>query len=77
MHSIVTAKGQTTIPRSIRQALKIQPGDRLEYRLEGEHVIISVLPGLRELKGALASDLGADLSFNQIRAISGLTRAQS
>lgn len=33
-HSTVTQKGQTTIPRKIRKALGIKPGDRLEYTLE-------------------------------------------
>jgi AbrB family looped-hinge helix DNA binding protein len=30
-HSTVTNKGQTTIPGKIRKALRIRPGDTLEY----------------------------------------------
>jgi antitoxin PrlF len=66
-HSTVTTKGQTTIPGEIRQALKIKPGDRLEYAVEGDHATIRVHPGTRALKGALASGKGKDLSFAQIR----------
>jgi AbrB family looped-hinge helix DNA binding protein len=32
----VTSKGQITIPRSIRQALKVGSGDRLDFVLEAE-----------------------------------------
>ncbi len=66
-HSTVTTKGQTTIPGEIRQALKIKPGDRLEYAVEGDHATIRVHPGTRALKGALASAKGKELSFAQIR----------
>ena len=33
-HSTVTSKGQTTIPGKIRKALRIKPGDKLEYAVE-------------------------------------------
>lgn len=66
-HSTVTSKGQTTIPGEIRQALKIKPGDKLEYSVQGDHATIRVHPGLRALKGALASNKGKGLSFAQIR----------
>jgi len=66
-HSTVTSKGQTTIPGEIRQALKIRPGDRLEYSIEGDYVTIRVHPGTRALKGALASDKGKGMSFAKIR----------
>jgi len=66
-HSTVTSKGQTTIPGKIRKALRIKPGDRLEYAVEGDHVTIRVHPGARSLKGVLASKKGTGMSFGQIR----------
>lgn len=66
-HSAVTSKGQTTIPAEIRDALGLKPGDRLEYVIEGDHAAIRVHPGIRSLKGALASTKGKGLSFAQIR----------
>jgi AbrB family looped-hinge helix DNA binding protein len=66
-HSTVTAKGQTTIPGTIRKALRIKPGDKLEYEVEGDRATIRVHPGLRSLKGALASNKGKGLSFTEIR----------
>ena len=67
LHSTITAKGQTTIPGRIRKALNIEPGDRLEYSLCGDHVILRVHPGLGSLAGALASDKGAGMTFTKIR----------
>ena len=66
-HSTVTRKGQTTIPGTIRQALRIKPGDKLEYMLEGDQVTIRVHLGTRSLKGVLASKKGKGMSFNEIR----------
>ena len=66
-HSTVTSRGQTTIPGKIRRALRIKPGDKLEYVVEGDHAIIRVHLGTRSLKGALPSRKGKGMSFAQIR----------
>jgi antitoxin PrlF len=66
-HSTVTRKGQTTIPGKIRKALRIKPGDTLEYELEGDHVTVRVHLGTRSLKGVLASKKGKGMSFSEIR----------
>ncbi len=66
-HSTITSKGQTTIPGKIRKALRIKPGDRLEYVVEGDHATIRVHLGTRSLKGVLASNKGKGMSFAQIR----------
>lgn len=67
LHSTVTKKGQTTIPGKIRDAMRIRPGDRLTYEVEGDRVTFRVHPGTAALGGALASDKGRGLSFTQIR----------
>jgi antitoxin PrlF len=67
LHSTVTSKGQTTIPEKIRKALRIKPGDKLEYEVEGEQAIIRVHPGIRSLKGALSSNKGKAMPFAEIR----------
>jgi AbrB family looped-hinge helix DNA binding protein len=66
-HSTITRKGQTTIPGKIRKALRIKPGDTLEYELEGDHVTVRVHLGTRSLKGVLASKKGKGMSFSEIR----------
>ena len=39
--STVTIKGQTTLPKDIRQALNLKPGDKLRYLvLDGDEVRI-------------------------------------
>ncbi|MFZ0706479.1 MAG: type II toxin-antitoxin system PrlF family antitoxin [Candidatus Korobacteraceae bacterium] len=68
LHSTVTSKGQTTIPEKIRKALRIKPGDKLEYAIKGDHATIRVHPGIRSLKGVLASKKGKGMSFAEIRA---------
>lgn len=68
LHSTVTRKGQTTVPRKVRKALRIKPGDTLEYVVEGDHATIRVHPGAGSLKGALASKKGEGMTFAEIRA---------
>ena len=54
--SKVTSKGQTTLPKPVRDALGVKPGDRVCYFINGDDVrILPVLP-LRRLYGALKYD---------------------
>ena len=36
----ITAKAQTTIPRAVRLALGIKPGDEIGYEIEGDRVVM-------------------------------------
>jgi AbrB family looped-hinge helix DNA binding protein len=38
----VTSKGQVTIPKALRQKLGIRQGSRIEFSLEGDHVVMRV-----------------------------------
>ena len=67
IHSTITSKGQTTIPRKVRTALRIKPGDSLEYEVHGDRATIRVHPGIGSLKGVLASNKGKGMSFAEIR----------
>jgi len=52
--STVTVKGQTTLPRDVRAALGLEPGDRVRYLiLDGEVRLLKARP-VSELKGLLA-----------------------
>jgi AbrB family looped-hinge helix DNA binding protein len=54
MTSRVTAKGQATIPKEIRERLGIKPGDRVAFILRGDEVILRPVRGtLLELRGSL------------------------
>jgi antitoxin PrlF len=41
--SKLTTKGQTTIPREVRDALDLRSGDRISYRIEQGSVVIRKL----------------------------------
>ena len=53
--SLITSKGQTTIPKEIRDYLHIQPGDRVDFVVE-EDGRVSLEPAtsdIKELEGVL------------------------
>jgi AbrB family looped-hinge helix DNA binding protein len=50
----VTSKGQVTIPRAVREALAIEEGDALIFRVEGQHAIIARTPDLIALAGSIS-----------------------
>lgn len=39
LSSTLSGRGTTTIPRSVREALRLQPGDRLEWRVTSSGTI--------------------------------------
>jgi antitoxin PrlF len=39
--SKITSKAQTTVPRSVRAALKLDVGDTIVYAIEADHVIMT------------------------------------
>jgi len=40
----ITAKGQTTVPKAVRNALGVSYGGRIAFRVEGGHVTVHALP---------------------------------
>jgi antitoxin PrlF len=54
--SIITSKGQTTIPGEIRRHLKLRPGDRVEFIVEpdGRVILVPATMDASEPKGLLA-----------------------
>jgi len=53
--STLTSKGQTTVPKEIRDHLNLQPGDRIEFVIEqdGRVVIVPASFDAADLAGAL------------------------
>jgi antitoxin PrlF len=50
----LTSKGQVTIPKPIREVLKVKTGDRLDFAVEEGRVILRAGTGdLRSLRGLL------------------------
>ncbi|MGC9947610.1 MAG: AbrB/MazE/SpoVT family DNA-binding domain-containing protein [Bryobacteraceae bacterium] len=53
--STVTSKGQITIPKQIRDRLRLEPGDRVEFQVDrqGQIIMRAKDVDIRELKGIL------------------------
>ena len=54
----LTSKGQTTIPREVRDLLKLRTGDRLDFRLNADGTSVTIRPAvpISQLKGVLKGD---------------------
>lgn len=50
----ITAKGQVTIPKSVRDALGLEPGDDLLFRVERSRAVIAKTPEFLALAGTVA-----------------------
>lgn len=48
MLSTLTSKGQTTIPKPVRERLGLRPGDRIEYVFDAEGRLV-LLPATRHI----------------------------
>lgn len=53
--SMITVKGQTTIPKKIREHLKIHPGDKIDFVIDnnGKVVLQPATLDVKELEGIL------------------------
>ena len=66
----LTSNGQTTIPKQVREHLKLNPGDKLDFVIEsgGRVVIRPAKLDVRELKGLLKRRDGKVLSVEEMNA---------
>lgn len=56
MLSTVTAKGQVTIPKEIRDRLHIRSNDRVDFVLEGDRLLLVPVKTLLDLRGAVKAE---------------------
>lgn len=49
----VTAKGQVTIPKSVRDELGLHEGDSVVFRVEGNRAVIAATGDLLDLAGSV------------------------
>lgn len=52
-HARVTSKGQVTIPKRVREALDLNEGDELHFRVERSRATIAKAPDFLELAGSV------------------------
>jgi AbrB family looped-hinge helix DNA binding protein len=50
----LSSKGQLTVPRAVREALSLEEGDNVVFRVEGERAIIARSPDLLALAGSVS-----------------------
>ncbi|MGH9064994.1 MAG: AbrB/MazE/SpoVT family DNA-binding domain-containing protein [Acidimicrobiales bacterium] len=49
----MSTKGQVTIPRAVREALGLNDGDAVVFRLEAGRAVLALTPDLLELAGSV------------------------
>ena len=57
--STLTSKGQTTVPKEIREALALETGDKLSWSIRGGRVAVSTdRPSLLDFEGFIKNSSG-------------------
>jgi antitoxin PrlF len=76
--SSITAKGQTTVPLEVREALKIPPGSRIEWSIQGDgSAIVRPQPNALDLFGSLKPAKGVPTREKEKSAVAELIAAQA
>ena len=63
--SKISSKGQTTLPKPVREALGVKPGDYVRYAIVDDRVMLTSCKPITRLFGALKHD-GAPKSLEDI-----------
>ena len=66
--STITAKGQTTVPKEIRDRLKLKPGDRIEYVVtdDGQVMLKARNKRMADFAGILGKHPGGPLTIEEM-----------
>jgi len=54
----LTSKGQVTIPKRVREALSLEEGDELLFRVESSRAVVAKTPDFLKLAGAVRVPAG-------------------
>jgi len=66
--SVITFKGQTTIPKEIRKYLKLKPQAKIVYVPDGGRVYLSPIEGtILDLKGMVKQAHQKPIDFHKLR----------
>ena len=69
MHfSTITDKGQTTIPREIREYLDLKPQDKIVYVPDGKKIYLTLVRGsILDIKGIVKKENKKPQDFHKLR----------
>ena len=66
--STLTAKGQTTIPREVREWLHLGPNDKIIYVPDGDRIFLKPVKGtILDLKGILRKRSKGPVDYEKVR----------
>lgn len=66
-HSVLTSKGQITIPKSVRSRLNLKTGDKIDFRIkDGEVTLVPVSKQVSEVFGILSKENQKTYTVEQI-----------
>ncbi len=57
-HARMTTKGQLTVPKAVRDALGLETGDSIVFRVEGHRAVLVKQPDLLDLERAVRVPAG-------------------
>ena len=64
----MTSKGQLTVPKPVREALGLEPGDRIHFRVHADRAVLAKLPDFLELAGSLETPPEVrDMPWDEVR----------
>jgi antitoxin PrlF len=67
LESIMTRKGQVTIPKAIRDRLGVKEGEKVLFVMRGEEVVLKVVKGtILDLRGSVQPSAHSE-DFEKIR----------
>jgi AbrB family looped-hinge helix DNA binding protein len=73
----ITSKGQVTVPKAVRDALGLEPGDELLFRVVEGHAVVARTPDFLDL--AASVEVPPELRgrpWQEIRALADESRAR-
>ncbi len=72
----LTSKGQVTVPKAVREALELTPGDRVVFRVEKGHALLAKTPEFLSLAGSVPVPPGKQAtSWDEVRLRTRAKRA--
>jgi len=69
-HSVITSKGQITIPKSVRNKLNLKTGDKVDFKISGKDVIlVPVSKSVEEVFGILSGKSNRKISIDEMNQL--------